>query len=872
MQKKNRLKQILAFVLAFAMLITGMIPGTMGLNRVKADEVSSTAQEQDIYFLNEKNEKVYMDSDNTFTLTTDDKGKFVADGVNNPYWDCSRVYVTVKDPNSGNENKKSWYWVRENGDFNPYAQESQTTVTLYENGEYGTKKLTFTLKITKAESPYVELKAYIGNTELTTSNPYSVNVADKVSVTFKARKEGETDFSWISPDLLDVKEKNANYGRYDRVNKTFTVLRDDDTAGFTVSLKSNEEVAVSFLLKANIVQIQDFTVSVPKVAYIDAWNTLAGEQYIGTSYSVSYTPYNTSNRDLKWEDLTPEIAEYSDEVFTNGIVPKKAGIARFLVSSKQNPEVKHEVTMEFKYKNPLEKAFLEKDTLNIETGTRQSLTIHTTPENATEQRFEWTYSKDGIVKVTDEINGSITDPTAKETIHTIRAIKSGTVVVTGTPIDNTAGCEPIVFTVNVTKGGTVVNPVDIDKIVSDGIASAVGYMNEVQKTYEYNNEWAVITKYRTGQKLDKKTLNSYYNSVAAKVATWKSTQKPTDIARVSLALSAIGADITDVKGVNLAEMMYNSPLLKTGSNELIWCLIALDATDIKIPDNAKWTREKMVDALLSFQNENGGYGLYNNKTYDVDLTGMAFQALAPYAKEEKVQASIEKSLEFLQDKLSADYGYDTSETCSQVILGLSALKLDPLENGFGTEEKNIFSYFQENYAVPEGGFRHVANGDANYMGTYQALEALESYRRYAAGETAFWDMKDVEKFVPDDNSKPASKPATNPSTKPATGTTQKKPATKVSKPGRVTVKKAKRTGKKIKLQWKKVKGCAGYQVWTSNKKNGKYKLIKTRKGINTVSYTLKQKTKKKVYVKVRAYKNAGKTKVYGSYSKVKTVK
>lgn len=869
MQKK-RLKQLLAVVLAFAMLLTGMIPGTYGMSNVKADEVASTAEDQSIYFLNEKNEKVYMDSNNTFTLTTNDKGKFVADGVKNPYWDCKKVYVTIKDPNTGNDNKKSWYWVKEDGTFNPAVQESQTTVTLYENGEYGTQKLTFTLKITKAESPYVELKAYIGNTELSTANPYSVNVADKTSVTFKARKEGENDFSWISPDELDVHEKDANYGRYDRVNKAFIVLRDDDVAGFTVSLKSNANVKVSFSLTANIVQLKDFTVKTDKIAYIDAWNTLVGTQYVGTSYSVSYNPTNASNRDLVWEDLTPEIAEYSNDVFSNGIVPKKAGIAKFMVSSKQNPEIKHEVQIEFKYRYPLKSASVEGETFDIKPNEQKRLTITTTPSNATEQRFNWSYSEDGIVKVNDEINGSISDPTAKTTIHSLRALKEGTVTVTGTPIDDTAGCQPVVFTVRVKKGGTVVNPVDVDKIVSDGIKSAIGYMNEQNKdtsAYKYNNEWAVITRYRTGQTLDKVTLNHYYNSVAEEVSGWDELQKPTDIARVSLALSAIGADITNVKGVNLAEMMYNSPLLQKGSNELIWCLIALDATNIQIPSNARWSREKMVDALLSFQNANGGFGLYNNTTYDPDLTGMAFQALAPYKGETKVQAAIDKGLEFLVNKLT-DYGYPTSETCSQVILGLSALKLDPIASGFGTEEDNIFSFFQKNYAVAEGGFSHLPQGAVNYMGTYQALEALESYRRFTAGEKSFWDMTDVEKFTPNDNSKLEPKPSTNTNT-PA-GTTQTKSLVKA--PKATTVKKAVRTGKKIKIQWKKVKGCAGYQIWMSNKKNGKYTLVKTTKSAKATSCIIKNKKKKKVFIKVRAYKIVGKTKVYGNYSKAKQVK
>lgn len=869
----NRLKQVLVIVLAFAMLLTGMAPGVSGASQVKADEVSSTATNENIYFLNENNEKVYMDENNTFTLTINDKGRFVAEGVNNPYWDCRGVKVSVTDPNTGNVGSKTHYWVRGNGDFNPYAQESQVDVTLYENGEYGTKKLKFTLKIVKAESPYEELKAYIGNEELSTANPYVVNVADKNTVTFKARKKGETEFSWISPESLNVHEEDTNYGRYDRVNKAFIVLRGDADAVFTVSLQSDDKVKVTFSLTAKKVPMQDFQVKVASEAYIDNWNTLAGNQYIGTSYSVSYTPSNTSNRDLVWENLTPDIAEYSDEVFSNGIVPKKAGTARFRVSSKENPDIQHEVTIEFKYKNPLQKAAAEKDTFNIEKGTIQSFNIVATPADATEQRFNWTYSKEGIVKVTDRIEGSIQNPTERTTYHTLRAIKGGTVTVTGTPIDQTGGCKPIVFTVNVTKGGAILNPVDIDKIVSDGIKSAIDYMdkeNADPASYKVGNEWAIITKYRTGQTLSKDILNNYYSSVVKEVSKWKPTQKPTDIAKISLTLSSFGVDITNVGGKNLAEMMYNSPMLQTGSNEFIWCLLAFDAIDYKIPDNARWTREKMVDGLISFQNENGGFGLYNNKGYDKDLTGMAFQALAPYAKEEKVQKSIEKGLDFLRDQLSADYGYDSSETCSQVILGLSALNLDPLENGFGTEENNIFSYFQKKYAVASGGFRHIdKDEEANYMGTYQALEALEAYRRYAAGETAFWDMKDVEKFVPEikpdtDNSQ------VKPDTKP--GTTASKAETKINKPKRVLVKKAKRSGKKVKVQWKKVNGCTGYQIWTSNKKSGKYTLAKVRKNAGTTSAILKQKKKKKLFVKVRAYKTVGKKTVYGKFSKIRVVK
>lgn len=114
----------------------------------------------------------------------------------------------------------------------------------------------------------------------------------------------------------------------------------------------------------------------------------------------------------------------------------------------------------------------------------------------------------------------------------------------------------------------------------------------------------VKTAYRTDDQRCRK--EAYGQSAVSVVSKWKANQKPTDIARVALTLSAMGKDITNVGGVNLAAMLYSSDRLEDGSNELSWTLIALDATSQKIPADAKWNRESMIDALLGFQNENSG--------------------------------------------------------------------------------------------------------------------------------------------------------------------------------------------------------------------------------------------------------------------------
>ena len=59
----------------------------------------------------------------------------------------------------------------------------------------------------------------------------------------------------------------------------------------------------------------------------------------------------------------------------------------------------------------------------------------------------------------------------------------------------------------------------------------------------------------------------------------------------------------------------------------------------------------------------------------------------------------------------------------------------------------------------------------------------------------------------------------------------------------------------------------------STSKNGTYSKIATVKSASTLSYTKKNLTTGKTYYfKVRAYKTVGETKLYGSFSVIKSVK
>ncbi|MBQ6843435.1 MAG: fibronectin type III domain-containing protein [Agathobacter sp.] len=94
-----------------------------------------------------------------------------------------------------------------------------------------------------------------------------------------------------------------------------------------------------------------------------------------------------------------------------------------------------------------------------------------------------------------------------------------------------------------------------------------------------------------------------------------------------------------------------------------------------------------------------------------------------------------------------------------------------------------------------------------------------------------------------------------------------------AKPATVSISSIKAGSKKAMVTWKKQSGVSGYEVYMSAKKSSGYKKVKTISKSSIVKYTKKSLKKGKTYYfKVRSYKVVNGKKVYGSFSKVKSVK
>lgn len=275
-------------------------------------------------------------------------------------------------------------------------------------------------------------------------------------------------------------------------------------------------------------------------------------------------------------------------------------------------------------------------------------------------------------------------------------------------------------------------------------------------------EWAVIGLARNDS-LPADYAASYYSNL---VRTLRDTGgvlhrvKYTEYSRVVIALSSLGFDPTDVAGYDVLSPLGDfDQVCWQGANGPIWALIALDSRGYDAPTapdgKRQTTRDALVDAVLDSEIAGGGWAL-SGSVPDVDMTAMALTSLAPYrASRADVAAAVERGLSVLSSLQGEDGGYGdagsaTSESCAQVVVALSALGIDPASDArFAKAGGSVFDALCS-FAVPGGGFKHVADGEVNGMATEQGFYALVAYERLLSGKTSLFDMSDVASAVPPD--------------------------------------------------------------------------------------------------------------------------
>ena len=267
-------------------------------------------------------------------------------------------------------------------------------------------------------------------------------------------------------------------------------------------------------------------------------------------------------------------------------------------------------------------------------------------------------------------------------------------------------------------------------------------------------EWLTIGLARSGRTVPEGYYDNAVAYVKAKINTTTNRldrNKSTDNARLILALTAIGKDVTDVGGFDLLAGLDDMKYVKRqGTNGPVWTLIALDSHGYTPAGSV--TRDALVETILSLQKDSGAWYINStNATDDVDMTAMAIQALAPYYKtNEAVKAAVDKALTWLSTMQKSDGSFaemagtaSSSESTAQVLVALCALGIDPTadarfaKNSFHVVDGLLTFYTGE-------AFKHqIADATVDQMGTEQSYYALAAYMRLTGGRSFLYDMNDV---------------------------------------------------------------------------------------------------------------------------------
>ena len=411
-----------------------------------------------IYFQTTDGQKSYVDEYGVVTLTNIDDGNFYIthpDGSlyqNNEWdakWKCVYEYNELDHPESIAFNVIVGTYGQYAGKF---IGKYDATVTLSDLG----RAIHFTVRV--IDGRVDRLRAYVDGKDVS-GKTIQVMGSEKKHATIQGRLKGTN--RWIAIPAHALKYVPGGSTKMDNVTAEFRTW--GTTGSITYYMDADRSVSTTIYISATIVHPTGVRVECPSKATVGDWNG-AFNQYVGIMegqgpgyYHVVVTPSNASNQRVIWEDLTPDVATFQS-LHAAGIVPKKAGTARFKVSCVDNPSINTTVSILFQYEKPLKTAEAEKDVYYAKSSDKSiNLVIITngqkdSSKGASEQRFHWTYSTSGVAKITDSVHydkSSVTIP--NWFTHTISVLGEGTVTVTGTPWDGTENCKPVKFKVVVSS-------------------------------------------------------------------------------------------------------------------------------------------------------------------------------------------------------------------------------------------------------------------------------------------------------------------------------------------------------------------------------------------------------------------------------------
>lgn len=631
-----------------------------------------------------------------------------------------------------------------------------------ETKEDGSSEVVVAFNLKAYNKDVEEIKAYIDGQDVT-NGKFTVQGSEIKTVKMEVKYKNEDKFVAISPRRFSLKVDDESFIENIPGSNSFS-FKKAGTSKITAIYSDNTDLKAEVTLTSEYVAVKSVTPAINESVTIHGRNANStnGQDFVPDYSSVIVDPANATNAsNYTIESSDKTIGEYVPSMVI-GYVPYKAGTVTYTATIKDtDPNGTENVVsgskdVTYKYLNPLTSVTTDEKEITIKANEESAVNLTFTGEKSeegysvTEPELNWTYSTDGIAKIERKTAYQWKrDESAPDnnnwlpgTDYYVYGLSEGTVTATGTPVDKTNNVEPVVLTINVEASEQ--EAPDLTALTNKGLEGFLSYAEKnVNQNYDINGAWNLYTLARAGKSITIQEANKYYDAVVEASKNWTvEGTKPTDMEKAALVLSLINRDITNVDGVNIAQLIYNSEKLSDGANELAYALLALDARNTVIPSDAKWSREKIIAELKKFQNEDGGIG-WTKGSSDVDTTAMVLQALGRYQDNEAAKEIIEKALTYIESKADANYDYGNANTTAMVVLALTSLNKD-VTTTIGTKYKNTLTALMSYYSEDDGAFVYLKGGKVNQYATIQAVWALTSYKLYTEGKDGYWNLNNVK--------------------------------------------------------------------------------------------------------------------------------
>jgi LPXTG-motif cell wall-anchored protein len=282
---------------------------------------------------------------------------------------------------------------------------------------------------------------------------------------------------------------------------------------------------------------------------------------------------------------------------------------------------------------------------------------------------------------------------------------------------------------------------------------------KVDATFDYvlaneMSDWEVVALKQAGKAIPTSYLENLKALIKEKEGKFS---RVTDTERYTLGILAAGGNPVDIEGYNLVAAIYNGNLTKQGLNGVTYGLIALDSASFEVPEDALWTREKLVNYLLDQQNEDGGWSWDGGTASDLDTTGMVLTALSNYHDEEVAKRAIDLAVSFLSTQYQ-EGKINNSSTAAQVIIALSSLGVDAGGIDFTQNQVSLLSYFLT-FQNADGGFDWQGGDVSDVFSTAQGAQALVAYQLFVNTKGSLYKLPLVAE-VPEQGKQPEEKAPT----------------------------------------------------------------------------------------------------------------